>query len=189
VAGHVDPIRRLNSGINTAVYGARGGVSVGLQFGGQTPRRFTARRSTTEKGPSRPRSVNRRRTPNDSQAPAKGRHADVLPPMLSIPTPATDDLAAGGGILRPETFGETRRELAHVGVEQSAETNPGAASYGNVVLSCGIGNHVVLRGLPGGARGPRKPVSGGPLPGNREKNREIGDFKPIFCPSCATNSK
>ena len=30
-----------------------------------------------------------------------------------------------------------------------------AASYGNVVLSCGVGNHVGLRRLPGGAEGIR----------------------------------
>jgi hypothetical protein len=70
----------------------------------------------------------------------------------------------GNGNLRPETFGETRRELAHVGVEESAETDSGAASYGNVVLSCGVGNHVVLRGLPGGGRSPGKPVSGVLIP-------------------------
>jgi hypothetical protein len=30
-----------------------------------------------------------------------------------------------------------------------------AASYGNVVLTCGVGNHLGLRGLPGGAEGIR----------------------------------
>jgi hypothetical protein len=87
----------------------------------------------------------------------------------------------GNGNLRPETFGETRRELARVGVEQSAETNPGAASYGNVVLSCGIGNHVVLRGLPGGAEGIRtsdlrgaggRSPEGGAAPGSARLNSE-----------------
>jgi hypothetical protein len=34
--------------------------------------------------------------------------------------------------LRPETFGKTRQELPHIGVKQSAETDPGAASFGNV---------------------------------------------------------
>jgi hypothetical protein len=29
----------------------------------------------------------------------------------------------------------------------------GELSYGNVVLSCGVGDHVDLRGLPGGAEG------------------------------------
>ena len=33
----------------------------------------------------------------------------------------------------------------------------GTASYGNVVLSCGVGNHVRTRGLPGGAEGNRTP--------------------------------
>ena len=31
----------------------------------------------------------------------------------------------------------------------------GEATYGNVVLSCAVGNHVDLRGLPGGAEGIR----------------------------------
>jgi hypothetical protein len=61
----------------------------------------------------------------------------------------------GNGNLRPETFGETRLELPLRVAEPPAETGPWEATYGNVVLSCGVGNHVGLRGLPGGAEGIR----------------------------------
>jgi hypothetical protein len=49
----------------------------------------------------------------------------------------------------------------------------GEASYGNVVLSCGVGSHAGWRGLPGGAEGIRTPdlcsagaraLDGRPLP-------------------------
>jgi hypothetical protein len=40
-----------------------------------------------------------------------------------------------------------------------------AASRENVVLFCGLGNHVNLRGLPGGGRSPEKLVSVGEFPG------------------------
>jgi hypothetical protein len=61
----------------------------------------------------------------------------------------------GNGNLRPETFGETRQELPMRITEPPAETGPWEATYGNVVLSCRVGNHVGLRGLPGGAEGIR----------------------------------
>jgi hypothetical protein len=43
-----------------------------------------------------------------------------------------------------------------------ANATPAAASRGNVVLFCGLGNHVDLRGLLGGGSSPAKRVSGGP---------------------------
>jgi hypothetical protein len=47
-----------------------------------------------------------------------------------------------------------------------------AASRGNVVLFCGLGNHVGLRGLLGGGRSPEKPVSypRSLLTGNKQGN-------------------
>jgi hypothetical protein len=39
-----------------------------------------------------------------------------------------------------------------------------AASRGNVVLFCGVGNHSGSRGLPGGGRSPAKPVSADQIP-------------------------
>ena len=61
----------------------------------------------------------------------------------------------GNGNLRPETFGRTRQELPLRIAGPPTETDPWPASYGNVVLPCGVGNHVDLRGLPGGAEGIR----------------------------------
>ena len=52
--------------------------------------------------------------------------------------------------LRPETFGETRQELAHVGVEGSAATNFWRGKLRKCRAIFGVRNHVVLRGLPGG---------------------------------------
>jgi hypothetical protein len=39
---------------------------------------------------------------------------------------------------------------------------PWEATYGNIVLSCAVGNHVGLRGLPGGGKGDSncEPLSG-----------------------------
>ena len=61
----------------------------------------------------------------------------------------------GNGNLRPETFGKTRQELPLRIAGPLLRPVLGEASYGNVVLSCGVGNHVDLRGLPGGAEGIR----------------------------------
>jgi hypothetical protein len=61
----------------------------------------------------------------------------------------------GNGNLRPETFGRTRQELPLRIADRLLRPILGEASYGNVVLSCGVGNHVDLRGLPGGAQGIR----------------------------------
>jgi hypothetical protein len=69
----------------------------------------------------------------------------------------------GNGILRSETFGpravnEPRRRWNGHG-----RPTIGAASPGNVLLFCRLGNHVNLRGLLGGAEGIRTPdlCSGG----------------------------
>src|ERR1700722_13329176 len=43
------------------------------------------------------------------------------------------------------------------------------ASYGNVVLSCGIGNRVVLRRLPGGAEGIQTDCHRGLTPSGRRR--------------------
>ena len=59
------------------------------------------------------------------------------------------------GNLRPETFGKTRQELPRVIAGPPVRPVLGEASYGNVALSCAVGNHVDLRGLPGGAEGIR----------------------------------
>jgi hypothetical protein len=48
----------------------------------------------------------------------------------------------------------------------------GEASYGNVVLSCGVGNHVDLRGLPGGAEGIQTDGHRGLTPPGRETRPE-----------------
>ena len=61
----------------------------------------------------------------------------------------------GNGNLRPETFGKTRQELPLRIAGPLLRPVLGEASYGNVVLSCREGNHVNLRGLPGGAEGIR----------------------------------
>jgi hypothetical protein len=66
--------------------------------------------------------------------------------------------AMGGTIARPR---EKRR--LHAATRNNLHIF-GEVSYGNVVLSCGVGNHVVLRGLPGGGRSPAKPVSGSRIP-------------------------
>ena len=86
----------------------------------------------------------------------------------------------GNGNLRLETFGKTRQELPLRITRPPTETVLGVASYGNVVLSCAAGNHVGLRGLPGGGRSPTKPVSGwGEFPANREKNRDLCEILPF----------
>ena len=61
----------------------------------------------------------------------------------------------GNEILRPETFGKTRQELPLRIAGPLLRPVLGEASYGNVALSCGVGYHVDLRGLPGGAEGIR----------------------------------
>ena len=51
-------------------------------------------------------------------------------------------------------------------------------TFGGVAaLSSGLGNHVDLRGLPGGGRSPAKPVSQGDFPVYREKT---GKFHKIW---------
>jgi hypothetical protein len=57
----------------------------------------------------------------------------------------------------------TERE-ASKGAKSTIETGSPHAGYGDVVLFCGLGNHVDLRGLRGGGRSLAKPVSGGPIP-------------------------
>jgi hypothetical protein len=61
----------------------------------------------------------------------------------------------GNGILQPET--STRRAANEPQRRRKGLGRPTAAatSLGNVVLFCGPGNHVNLRGLPGGAEGNR----------------------------------
>src|ERR1700747_343110 len=59
----------------------------------------------------------------------------------------------GNGNLRPETFGKTRQELPLRIAGPPVRPVLGEASYGNVVLSCAVGNHVDLRGLPVERRG------------------------------------
>ena len=54
-----------------------------------------------------------------------------------------------------DTFGKTRQELPLRIAGPPVRPVLGEASYGNVVLSCAVGNHVDLRGLPGGAEGIR----------------------------------
>jgi hypothetical protein len=111
---------------------------------------------------------------------------EVRPPHFEIGrgghTVANSNL--GNGNLRPETFGRTRQELPLRIAGPLLRPVLGEVSHGNVVLSCGEGNHVGLRGLPGGGRSPAKPVSGGSFPANREKNRDscpkIG-FRLLFC--------
>jgi beta-1,2-mannobiose phosphorylase / 1,2-beta-oligomannan phosphorylase len=43
-------------------------------------------------------------------------------------------------------------------------------------VECGLGNHVVLRGLPGGGRSPTKPVSDTQIPCQQGKSREFFVF-------------
>ena len=68
---------------------------------------------------------------------------------------------SGNGNLRPETLGAPRREKFSQRAKPTAETGSPRAGYGNVALFLTLGNHVGLRGLPGGARSLAKPVCGG----------------------------
>jgi hypothetical protein len=56
-------------------------------------------------------------------------------------------------LLRETLWSMVSEETSAIGFDYRSYTN------GNVVLSCGVGNHVDLRGLPGGVRSPAKPVS------------------------------
>ena len=62
---------------------------------------------------------------------------------------------SGNGNLRPETLGATRREKSAQRAKPTVETGSPHAGYGNVALFLTLGNHVGLRGLPGGAEGIR----------------------------------
>jgi hypothetical protein len=59
--------------------------------------------------------------------------------------------------LRPETQGVHRRELSLKSGGQTAETIAPRAGLGNLGPIRTLGNHVDLRGLPGGAEGIRTP--------------------------------
>jgi hypothetical protein len=52
-----------------------------------------------------------------------------------------------------ETLGATRREKSAQCAKPTAETSSPRAGYGDVALFLTLGNHVGLRGLPGGAEG------------------------------------
>jgi hypothetical protein len=60
---------------------------------------------------------------------------------------------SGNGNLRPETLDVTRRERSPERANPIAETGSPRIGYGNVELFLTLGNHVDLRGLPGGAKG------------------------------------
>jgi hypothetical protein len=61
----------------------------------------------------------------------------------------------GNGILRPETFDRAAANEPQRRQNRLGRPTAASASRRNVVLSCGVGNHVGLRGLPGGAEGIR----------------------------------
>jgi hypothetical protein len=67
---------------------------------------------------------------------------------------------SGNENLRPETLGVARREGSPGRVNPTAETVSPRTAYGNVALFPTRGNHLDLRGLPGGGRSPAKPVQG-----------------------------
>jgi len=54
---------------------------------------------------------------------------------------------SGNENLRPETFGETRRELSSRSGRETAETIAPRAEYGNLALIRALGNRVGLRGF------------------------------------------
>jgi hypothetical protein len=59
----------------------------------------------------------------------------------------------GNGILRPETFDPGAANEPQTRWDRLGRPTTAAASRGNIVLFCGLGNHVDLRGL--GAEGIR----------------------------------
>jgi hypothetical protein len=56
-------------------------------------------------------------------------------------------------------LGPPRREKFSQRAKPTAETGSPRAGYGNVALFLTLGNHLGLRGLPGGGRSRAKPVS------------------------------
>jgi hypothetical protein len=56
----------------------------------------------------------------------------------------------GNGILRPETFDLGAANEPQTRWDRLGRPTTAAASRGNIVLFCGLGNHVDLRGLSGG---------------------------------------
>jgi hypothetical protein len=79
----------------------------------------------------------------------------------------------GNGILRPETFDPGAANEPQTRWDRLGRPTTAAASRGNIVQICGLGNHADLRRLLGGGRSPSKPVSVAGFPANREKNREF----------------
>jgi hypothetical protein len=63
----------------------------------------------------------------------------------------------GNGILRPETFDLGAANEPQTRWDRLGRPTTAAVSRGNIVLFCGLGNHVDLRGLAGGAEGNRTP--------------------------------
>jgi hypothetical protein len=102
-------------------------------------------------------------------------HSILVRALTRTRDEAVANSSRGNGNLRPESLGETRQELPLSFADRLLRPVLGEASYGNVVLSCGGGNHVSSGGLPGGGRSPDEPVCA--RANSRWQGKESGIFR------------